>query len=48
MNIENHLTTVGNQCASDEMPARPADPSVIYASLEGIEKEDSFADMVNG
>jgi hypothetical protein len=47
MNNENHLTAIGNPNASDEMTARPDDPSSVYTSLAGIEEEDTFADVVN-
>ena len=43
-----HLSDLGNQPASDEMPARPADVSAVHTSLSGIEEEVNFADEVNG
>jgi len=39
------LCTIG---ASDEIPARPAEPSAVYASLAGTEEEGKFAQAVNG
>lgn len=43
-----HLSDLGNQTASDDMTARPADMSAIHTSLSGIEKEGNFADEVHG
>ena len=48
MNNVGHLSTVGNQNASDEMTARPDDPSSVHTSLAGIEEDDTFAKVVNG
>ena len=47
MNSQNHLPTVSNQKASDEMTARPDDLSSVHTSLAGIEEEATFAGVVN-
>ena len=48
VNIEGHLSAVSNQDASDEITARPDDPSSFHYSLAGIEEDDNFAEVVNG
>lgn len=48
MNSVNHLPNVSNKEASDEIPARPDDPSSVHTSLSGIKEEGNFAEVVNG
>jgi len=48
MSKEDHLSTVGNQNASDEINARPDDSSSVHNSLAEIEEDDNFAEVVNG
>ena len=48
MNMKNHLTAVGNPITSDEMTAKPDDPSSVNISLAGIEEDDIFTEVVNG
>jgi hypothetical protein len=48
MHNKDHLTAVGNPSASDEIDARPDDPSSVYISLAEIEEDDTFAIAVNG
>jgi hypothetical protein len=47
MNNEDHFSAVGNQDASEEITARPDDPSSIHNSLTEIEEDDNFAEVVN-